>query len=157
MSIAPPLPLGPQALSIVTCLVFPGLRSIRFVSFVFFDGGSAPYFLGALRQAYLACPWHYLARFLGIFQALPGVLFGLSPSWGDHLCLEISMASQTNCSWPLRLDSVCVLNLFIDFSWGTDWPAQGACRTQQNLLSQSSLFWEYVWCVWCPYHSLSYI
>ena len=83
----------------------------------FFSGGSAHSFLGVIRNAYLVCPWRSLALFISEFKAIPGRLDQLSPSQGDPLCPDISMALQTNLS--LFLESLFgqgfFLTLFVDF------------------------------------------
>ena len=58
-----------------------------------FWGGSDPYSLCVLSHAWLACPWCYLVRFLSALRDLPCILTWISPSLGDHLWRESSIAS----------------------------------------------------------------
>ena len=98
--------------------------------------------MGFLGHACLACPWHFLVRFISAFLALPGALDRLSTSWGNLPLWEISMTSLTAWYWPPCLDRACFLTFFIEFSWSTAWPNQCAWRTQQTwFYRHRGLFW----------------
>ena len=108
-----------------------------------FSGGSALSYLVVLRHTWLECPCSSLARFISVLWALPGTLAQISPSWGDLLRQDISMALLTDWSWPPSLDRMCLLKLLIDLSCRTAWPDQGACRTPQAwLYHHMELLWS---------------
>ena len=113
MSVALLIPWGSQVQSLAVSLALLGLPSISFTCFNCFVGGSAPPSLGVLGHAFLAFPWPSSAQSLSSFQALPGALPRLSPSWRDGLLQEISTASRTAWSGPSCLVQGGFLSLFV--------------------------------------------
>ena len=100
-------------------LVFPGLYYVRFTSFVFFAGGSAPSSMGVLGHAFLACPlrvisvlWRaslaFYRRLLALFTN--SILLGTILFSGRY-----KMNSQTAWSWSSCMGEGGLLTLFITF------------------------------------------
>ena len=89
--------------------------------------------LGVLWCALLAHSGHSLAR-LSNSLLLGVILFDRIYQWP---CKPVGNWYCPPCFYRVRF-----LSLFINFSWGTAWPVQGACRTQQAWLSRCRyLFW----------------
>ena len=101
------------------------------------SGGSDPSSSVIIGHACLSRPCRSSEIFVSAFRSLPSALVRLSPYRVDIIQQEIPMAPQKSGTWYCNptLYRVCFLGLFVDFSWRTAWPTQGACRNQKDWLS----------------------
>ena len=132
-----PASLGNQGALAWNFLGVPWSPFVRFIIFVFYLEDLLP-LLGALLGT-LACralvvlwrsSWAHSGRSLSHLSD--------SLLLGSILCngiYQLPCKPSGTCSYNPPLYRVCFLGLFVDFSWRTAWPTQGACRNQKDWLS----------------------